>query len=115
MLEIKFFEWLAKTFGSPKHGYLIELVKMDSEKTDKKNGKKYLIQELKINFQNRNYSEELIKYDPDKWEKEINEWSENSVRKYHCEISNIHSSEMNIQKRGKNLLLIINIFHKQEI
>lgn len=114
MLKIKLLEWIIKTFGEPKHGDLLNFSEQTSEIPMK--GKNFVIAEIKLTFQIKRYNKNLINQENyRKWRKELNELSEDSVRKFHCEDSDLFQSDSNQTIEAKSFLLLINIFHKQEI
>ena len=115
-LKIKLIEWIIKTFGEPKHGNLLNFSEQVSELQIKK--EQFMITEIKISFLTRHIDMKLINQENfKKWKEEVNELTENSIRKFHCDDSDIYHFEAvpNETKQGKSFLLLINIFHKQEI
>jgi len=114
MIKIKLMEWTIKTFGGPKQGDLLNFSSQVSEVSMK--GKNFVVSEIKITFQIRRYDKKLVnKKNYDKWLKELNELTDNSVRKFHCDDSDLFQSDQNQTIKAKSFLLIINIFYKQEV
>ena len=114
-LKIKLIEWIIKTFGESKHGDLLNFSEQVSEVQIKK--KWFKITEIKISFLTRHSDMKLINQENfKKWKEEVNELTGNSIRKFHCDDSDIYHFEAvpNETKQGKSFLLLINIFHKQE-
>jgi len=113
-MKIKLFEWIERTFGKPKHGDLINFSEQITEK--EKDGRNYLITEIRLTYQIKKYSKDEISSEYYSiWKKELDEITENSIRDFHCEDSDVFASNLKGEKSGKSFLMVLNIFHKQEI
>ncbi len=121
MLKEKIVEWIGKTFGDPQKN---DMFQMDHKVAEGSNqGRMFKIEELSFVFQRRR--QEVGKEEIQKWRKELEEITGNSLRGFHVGCEDLYgiASQQDIKDGamegelvvGKAMMMNVQIFKKKFI
>lgn len=112
--------FLRSAFGTNRAGDTLTLIEKTSYKLDQ-NRNRFLITETNIQYQRRQYSSKEIKKEIiEGWKVALVSITGMEIRKFNVGIEDLHALALGGPKagqiiKGKSLLLVADLFHRQEI